>query len=312
MEQVATVLPSQGMHEHAYTERQGQVRSGSSDESATAAAPASAREQEEAAAEALAEEGAWAKEFATAAGDQDDFVQAFNAERFRTELAQDLAGDAAQDAGQQQQEMGRDASVEVYAFAQDNPFRARSMQELEPLLPLAIHNLARPRQAEELGISDALLVLEAAVQQAPSAQLWYALGMRQQENENDVAAIAALTRSLTMDSGYMDALLALAVSYTNENTYDAAFGALESWLAQHPAYAGLRPRPGAGMERPALVTNWLLAAARANPGCELDADVQGALGVVFNVSGEYGKAVDCFEAALSRRPEDCVLWNRLG
>ncbi|EGF84049.1 hypothetical protein BATDEDRAFT_29203 [Batrachochytrium dendrobatidis JAM81] len=154
------------------------------------------------------------------------------------------------------------------------------------------------------------MALEAAVQRDPThANTWMHLGQRQQENENDDMAICALLNCTRLDPSNLAAHLALSVSYTNEGYATEAYNALNTWISLNPLYEQFAGVPWSNSE---AVTEKFLAAASTVPGADLDEDVQIGLGVLFNISAEYDKAVDCFRAALVKRPKDYMLWNKLG
>lgn len=182
-------------------------------------------------------------------------------------------------------------------------------------------------------LSLAALAFEAAVQKDASfADAWVALGSAQAQNEKESPAIRALEQALKLDPNNLDALMGLAVSYTNEGYDSLAYRTLERWVGVKYPSLGVAPR-GLGDEgeeemgftdRHILhekVTGLFLEAAQMNPeGADLDVDVQVGLGVLFYGSEDYEKAVDCFTAALNsahhgtmkREGEEHLLWNRLG
>ncbi|KAI8825004.1 uncharacterized protein EV422DRAFT_241169 [Fimicolochytrium jonesii] len=241
-----------------------------------------------------AQEQAWANEFAS--GDS-SLAEAFADESKNLDDLYNNAWDY-DDRGFSDVITGRaiGARYDHYEFTSNNPF---------------VDQVPSPVNARNL--TETILVLEAAVQKdATNSRAWYELGIRQQENENDVAAIAALREAVRHDPGLLDSWIALSVSYTNENARADAYDALESWIANNPKYSHIAARSREDTSPHETIANMYIEAARQGGAQELDADVQVGLGVLFNISEEYQKAVDCFEAALSKRPQDYLLWNKLG
>ena len=165
------------------------------------------------------------------------------------------------------------------------------------------------------------LELEAAAQRDPkNAQVWYALGVKQQDSEREQQAIEALRRAVELDPEYIPTWLALGISHTNESNRAGAYGAIREWVKRHPKFSqttvGLSSgftnevfEPGSERSQRAMYEGLIAClieiirnAGRSGEEHGIDPDVQIALAVLLNSNEEYAKATDCFLTALAVRP----------
>ena len=214
----------------------------------------------------------------------------------------------------------RDPVMGNYTFEEENPFSVTRDPFEEGIKILD----------EGGNLSLAALAFEAAVQRDPQhVQAWCQLGSAQAQNEKESPAIRALEQAIKLDPENLSALMGLAISYTNEGYDSTAYRTLEQWIAtKYPQIVSrddLTPQGDFGFtDRHVLhekFTGQFIRAAQLSPdGEHMDPDVQVGLGVLFYGAEEYGKAVDCFEAALAstesgitNEPHQAhLLWNRLG
>ncbi|OEL30672.1 Peroxisome biogenesis protein 5 [Dichanthelium oligosanthes] len=191
------------------------------------------------------------------------------------------------------------ASRGVYVFSEMNPYvgHPNPMQEGQELFRKGL-------------LSEAVLALEAEVLKNPeNAEGWRLLGVTHAENDDDQQAIAAMMNAQEANPTNLEVLLALGVSHTNELEQGEALRYLYRWLQNHPKYGGLAPPQSADSPYGPDVVRLFNEAAQMSPE---DADVHIVLGVLYNLSREYDKAIASFKTALQFKPQDYSLWNKLG
>lgn len=183
--------------------------------------------------------------------------------------------------------------------------------------------------------ADATLAFEAEIAQRPeNAEAWRMLGMAHADGDNDQQAIAALTAAHTLDPTNLGTLMALAVSLCNDLHRERSVNILAEWIRTNPKYASL-PVPPLEEVRPqdmgeegienfegfeemvesysrCMQTLTLFNEALATPVGRTDVDVQIGLGLLYNLTYDYDQAAEMFGAALAQRPDDSMLWNKLG
>ncbi|KAL6999002.1 Peroxisomal membrane signal receptor PTS1 [Sarracenia purpurea var. burkii] len=192
-----------------------------------------------------------------------------------------------------------DTSKGVYEFSEMNPYvgRPNPLKEGQELFRKGL-------------LSEAVLAFEAEVIRNPdNAEGWRLLGMAHAENDDDHQAIAAMMHAQEVDPTNLEVLLALGVSHTNELEQAAALKYMYGWLRHHPKYGTLAPPEMSDSLYYADVARLFNDAAQMSPE---DADVHIVLGVLFNLSREYDKAIASFKTALKLKPRDYSLWNKLG
>ena len=191
-------------------------------------------------------------------------------------------------------------------------------------------------------LSEAGLLLEAAIQKGELGEggyeTWILLGETRSMDEREEAGMKALIEgvrraeeagatgagmlvsaaSLSFDAVIAHrALQSLAISYTNEAFDRASHATLLRWLrARFPDYP-IPESATSSLSRSSWnsydsVTETFLGLARWQHGQGIvDADVQAALGILFYSNSEYERAKDCFESALSARPDVIIPFARL-
>jgi len=176
-------------------------------------------------------------------------------------------------------------------------------------------------------LSLAALAFESACQTNPMHfEAWRMLGCVLSECEREPAAIQAFKEALKLEPKNIDIMMRLAVSYTNEGTYNLAFQCLEEWLRMKypqipiPEIDSQTAVPSRSQLLDRIKEPFIQAARLSMAEENVDPDVQIGLGVLMFSTELYQMAADCFFAAIESTVPGTInyqsqlhlLWNRYG
>jgi len=171
---------------------------------------------------------------------------------------------------------------------------------------------------------DSILALEDETRCEPlNSKAWQNLGEAYAQNDRDDKALECLTKAVEIDPKNLPALVALAVSHANKLNIDKALDALQMWLKANPDYAHIQesmeppPLPPTGQQglpqwRLDFVSDMYFKAAKLRLEGDPDPELQIGMALLYNLCEKYDKAAECFKVALTKRPDDYLLWNKLG
>lgn len=161
-------------------------------------------------------------------------------------------------------------------------------------------------------VADSVRAFEAVLQSEPEhAGAWLMMGKAHAELDDDQRAIQCLERAVEADPYSLEALLALGVSYVNEQREDLALANLRAWVQHNPRFVGLEVEDDPYADGTPL-DDVMRLMLRAEAWAPADPDVQEVLGVLYNVSRNYDSAATAFSRALAQRSDSWSLWNKLG
>ncbi|XP_028794410.1 peroxisome biogenesis protein 5-like isoform X1 [Neltuma alba] len=261
----------------------------------------------------------WADEFTTNEkhiSTDDQWVNEFSklhvndwAEEFGAQVAKGVFGENSADEWAQ----AYDEYINEQVAVRQRPDNSRGVYVFSDLNPYVGHP-SPFKEGQDLFrkglLSEAVLALEAEVlKNSENVQAWRLLGVAHAENDDDQQAIAAMMRAQEADPTNLEVLLALGVSHTNELEQAEALKFLYGWLCNHPKYRTLAPPEHPDSLFYNDVARLFNEAAVIAPD---DADIHIVLGVLYNLTRDYDKAIQSFQRALKLKPQDYSLWNKLG